>query len=365
MSKCMDGVVAGRCSPSMSRIAVFRALQLGDMLCAVPALRALRAQYPNAHITLIGLPWSRQLADRYPHYLDDVVVFPGHPAMPERLPALDAVPSFLRDVRGRRYDLALQLHGSGRITNAIVALFGARHSAGFLESSACPRDDGTFIPWPSEGYEAQRLLTLIDALGIPRRGEWLEFPVRDDDLEELHMLSRDGGWELARAEYVCIHAGARNAVKRWAPERFAAVADALADQGLTVVLTGTSAEAAVTRAVADAMSHSAIDAAGPMSLGALAALMSGARFVISNDTGVSHLAAALRVPSVVVFLAADPDRWAPLDTERHRALYDPSSCVPRTARARQVGRPCADGITPDDVLCEIEHLPQPERAHAA
>jgi ADP-heptose:LPS heptosyltransferase len=365
MSKPMESVLASRSSASTSRVVVFRALQLGDMLCAVPALRALRAWWPHTRLTLIGLPWSRQLASRYPRYIDDVIVFPGHPGMPERAPRLDAIPAFLHAVRRRGFDLALQMHGSGRITNAIVELFGAKERAGFHDPSARPPSDGTFIPWSTSGYEAQRLLSLVDALDIARRGDWLEFPLRDDDVAELHALARDGGWEIAPAEYVCIHPGARHAVKRWAPERFAVVGDALADQGLQVVLTGTSSEASITRAVAGAMRNRAIDAAGPMSLGALAALIRDARFVVCNDTGVSHLAAALRVPSVVVFLAADPDRWAPPDSERHRALYDPASCVVRANDARAIGRPCSDGITPEDVLREVERLPQPECAHAA
>ena len=349
----------------MSQVVVFRALQLGDMLCAVPALRTLRSAYPCTHITLIGLPWSRRLAHRYPHYIDDVMVFPGHPEMPEREPELQRVHAFLRDVRGLEADLALQLHGSGRVTNPLVALFGARSRAGFHEASAHKPADGTFIPWPTVGYEAQRLLTLVEAMGLESRGAELEFPVHDDDEAELHALARDGGWELSSSEYVCIHPGARRSEKRWASERFAAVADALVERGLRVVLTGTSAESAITDAVAAAMRQRAVDAAGPMSVGALAALMRGARLVVCNDTGVSHLAAALRVPSVIVFLAADLDRWAPLDATRHRALYDPASCVARANGAREVGRPCEHGVMPDDVLREIELLPQPERAHAA
>lgn len=361
----MAVVVAGNDSPPISRVIVFRALQLGDMLCAAPAFRALRSAYPSARITLVGLPWARKLVDRYPRYIDDVVEFPGYPGLPEREPQRDALPAFLRELRERAADLAIQLHGSGEITNPLVARFGARSLAGFHDPSSSQRADGTFIPWPATGYEAQRLLTLMRALDIEPRGEQLEFPVREDDRAELRELSDHGGWSLRPSTYVCIHPGARNAARRWAPRRFAVVADALVERGLQVVLTGTAAEYGTAGAVAAAMRHPVVNAAGPMSLGALAALIRDARFVLCNDTGVSHLAAALRVPSVIVFLAADPDRWAPLDESLHRALYDAESCVPRRDGARDVGRACQGGVLPEDVLEDIDLLPLPERAHAA
>jgi ADP-heptose:LPS heptosyltransferase len=308
----------------IASLAIFRALHLGDMLCAVPALRALRAALPAASITLIGLPWAEQLAARFPRYIDHFLAFPGHAGLPEQPVRPERLTDFYAAARAARFDLALQMHGSGAISNGIVQAFGARLTAGFAAGIDRPshRAGQCFTPYPDTGAEPLRLLGLTEWLGAPTRGTHLEFPLTEEDERELERSGVAAG--LVPGRYICLHPGARTRDKCWPARHFAAVADQLAEQyGLAVALTGSNAEVDLTGAVAGAMRTPAVDTAGPLSIGAMAALMRRARLLICNDTGVSHIAAGLRLASVVVFSKADINRWAPLDRRRHRCLWDP------------------------------------------
>jgi ADP-heptose:LPS heptosyltransferase len=304
--------------PVPRRVAILRALKLGDLLVAVPAFRALRAAWPEAEIHLVGLPWAHSFVERYRCYLDGFRAFPGYPGLPEREPDIARIPAFLSEMQGERFDLAIQLHGSGSFVNSLTVLFGARRSAGFyLPGDYCP-DAELFYPWPARGREVMRLLTLIEFLGLPLKGDHLEFPLRDEDFRALDQLP--GAEDLRAGEYVCLHPGASVPQRRWPPEWFAGIGDALARRGLRLVLTGSAAETELTASVARAMRAPALDLAGQTELGTAAALLSRSRLLVCNDTGVSHLADALQVPSVVLSTGNNPERWGPRDRRLHHVL---------------------------------------------
>ena len=329
--------------PSPKSVIVLRALQLGDMLCAIPALRALRTALPDARITLVGLPWASALVGRYGHYLDDFIEFPGYPGLPERVPQVQRFPAFLNEVQSRHYDLALQLHDSGTITNPLIILFGAHKVAGFCEPGQYCPEEGDFMPYPLSEPEAWRHLRLMEYLGIPLKGDDPEFPLMPSDWEEFHSIEIQYG--LERGQYAVIHAGSRQGERRWSIDRFAALADELAARGLDIVLTGTPEELTLTKALAVQMERPSLNLAGRTSLGCLAALLSGSRLLICNDTGVSHLADALNIPSVVLFTAPDVYRWAPKDKDLHRVLVQ------------------AANIFPSAVMQEVDGLLREEHVH--
>ena len=344
---------------ALRQVVIFRALPgLGDFLCIVPALRALRRALPETQIVLLGLRSGRALAQRFTHYIDDFIEFPGFPGLPEQTPDVRALPAFLETMQERAFDLALQMHGSGALTNPLIVLLGARMNAGFYSQGAyCPGAE-RFLLWYDDESEVRRYLRLLEHLGVPAQGEELEFPLEEQGLKMLS--TSEGVQELAPGRYVCLHPGAQDPARRWAPEGFAEVGDLLAQKGYQVVLTGTSDEVNLTAAVAERMRRRALNLAGQTSLDDLAILLSGARLLVCNDTGISHLAAALKVPSVVVFTAAgrsNPARWAPLDEVLHRSICPPEE-PPGFDRLLGFGVPI------EQVLSEVEDLLHREVVYA-
>jgi ADP-heptose:LPS heptosyltransferase len=331
-------------------LVVFRALQLGDMLCAVPALRALRTALPRAHIALVGLPWAQQFAQRFNAYIDEFIAFPGHPLLPEQPVRHEALAGFYAGLCARRFDLALQLHGSGDVSNDIVSGFGAGVMAGFCRGGAVRRARSVLFTYPETGTEPERLLLLVEQLGAAAAtaataaaGTQLEFPLSRQDEDELAASGVARGLEPGK--YICIHPGARQRDKCWPARHFAELGDRLASEfGLEVVLTGSAQEADLTAEVARHMHRTPVDAAAPISIGAMAALMRDARLLLCNDTGVSHIAAGLKLKSVVIFSKADIARWAPLDRHTHRCIWDPGA--ERAAVVLQHARALLSGTAP-------------------
>jgi ADP-heptose:LPS heptosyltransferase len=343
-------------------VAVLRALPgIGDLLCAMPALRAFRIAYPETCVTLIGVPEAETLIARFGSYVDELAPFPGFPGVPEVPFDARRTTAFVTRAQAREFDLAVQLHGSGRTTNAFVALLAARRTAGFvLPGFPCP-DPELFVPYPADRPEPLRHLALMEHLGLPVDDPTLEFPLWDEDRAEAERLLAGHG--SAGNAYACINVGASLSQRRWPIERFATVADGLAERGVTPVLVGVAGEEPLTSATAVLMRSPAVDLAGASSVGGLAALLAGARVTVTNDTGTSHLAAAVGAPSVVIFSASDPRRWAPLDGRRHRALGTAIGVSPDDDRGRCLrdgcrrrGDPLVTDVRPAQVLEQCDAL---------
>ena len=309
-------------------IAVFRAIKLGDLLCTVPTFRALRHAFPDAHIALISLPWAQEFVKAYRDCIDEFISFPGWPGLPEQPVAPAKVIAFLGEMQARQWDVVMQLQGNGTVVNAMLSLLGGRVLTGYFKpdvpSERWAGQAGLFMPYPEPSHEIHRHLSLLTYLDIPDQGTETTFPV--DELEEERTWQLLTAADLAPHQYVCIHAGGISG-RRWPAYQFAAVADELAHRGLQIVLTGTLAEQPIIYDVKSLMVRPAISLAGQTSLGVLAALLRQSALLISNDTGVAHLAIASRTPSVVIYTSADPDEWGPLNRSRHRVVRESSANV--------------------------------------
>jgi ADP-heptose:LPS heptosyltransferase len=291
-------------SPNIKKIAVFRALQLGDMLCIIPAIRALRNAYPDAEIALLGLPWAVGFVKRFPKYFNRFIHFPGYPGLPEQPFNDESLNEFLQRMQQEEFDLVLQMQGNGTIVNPLVFKFNAKYVAGFHNKESHVNSP-LFIEYPNHGHEIKRHLKLMKHLGIPEMGTELEFPITEEDYHELDQLQLP----LMFQQYVCVHPGSRGNNRQWPPEYFALLADYCADNGFTPVITGTEEERSITSEVRKYMRNQCIDLTGKTSIGAMAALLQDAAFLISNCTGVAHIAAALNIPGIIISMDGEPQRW--------------------------------------------------------
>jgi ADP-heptose:LPS heptosyltransferase len=222
-------------SPDLKKIGIFRALQLGDMLCIIPAMRALRTAHPQVEIVLLGLPWAKSFTERFNKCFDRFIHFPGYPGLPEQHFDPISFAEFLPQIQAEQFDLILQMQGDGSIVNSMVQLLGAKQTAGFKIAGHYAPENDLFLPYPDSLHEIERHILLMEYLGIPAQRTDLEFPLTDEDHKELYSVYPN----LQSQQYVCVHPGSRGAWRQWPVEHFAALADYCDELGFTLMVTGT------------------------------------------------------------------------------------------------------------------------------
>jgi ADP-heptose:LPS heptosyltransferase len=330
---------------SPRRIVVLRANNIGDFIVATPALRALRARYPHAEITVIGAGRTRPIAQRLPGYINRFLEFPGFPGVWDRDFDAWTTLRFLDRAQDERYDLAIQAHGMGTATNPFTSLLGARWTIGFIRPGEPPGVYGldAALPYPSHVREVDRLLALFALAGVEAAGRHLEMPFTEADAAEERRALVAAGVDPDRP-ILAVHPSARFANRLWPAERFAVAARALAPEiDAQIVVTGGPGDHPLTGAVAAAAGGT--DLAGRLTIPALAALYARAALVLTNDSGPAHVAYAVGAPSVTIFGSASPVDWGPpLDLGLHAVVEAPDACHPCE------GEPCIQRVSVGAVI---------------
>jgi heptosyltransferase II len=321
---------------------------VGDAIMALPALRAIRERFRDAHIAVVARPY---VADIYrdEQICDELIAYD-----PREHAGFFGRERLAGTLRARRFDIAMLFQNAFDAAwlawrAGIPQRIGyARDGRGILLTKAVPLPKVGEIPEHEQFYYLELL----------RRAGWI-----DSFSGEKSILLKVPSGAKARAEDRLLAAGSRSTALRvavgagasygsakcWAPERFAAVADRLIKEfDADVILFGTTAETPVSSAIASAMRQRPVDLTGATTIAELPALLSRCQLFLGNDSGAMHVAAAVGLPVVAVFGPTDPFGTAPV-TPRCTIVQEKPYCSPCFLRRCPTDHRCMTKVTPDAV----------------
>lgn len=321
------------------QLVVLRALGLGDLLAAVPALRALHRAFGDYERILAAPAALTPLVRLLDGAVDAIADadFRGE---------VGSLPAALGPVA-----VAVNLHGRGPQSHRALLETRPGRLIAWAHDDVPGAIDGA--AWRRDEHERVRWCRLLSAYGITADPDDLHLPPPTGDVA----ADAPGGAvhrDPDLAGVTVVHPGAAAIARRWPTERWAAVARHERSHGRRVVITGGSDEIDLAKAVAQDAGLGGEDVvAGRTDLADLADLVAMAGRVVCGDTGVAHLASAFATPSVVLFGPTDPAAWGPPATGPHTVLWDGAIGDPHATTTD-------DGllrITVDAVTVALDQLP--------
>ena len=332
------------------RIVVWKLSALGDVILAVPSLRAIRRRYPNATITLVVDRAYYEAVARCP-YVNEVLVYDAR----RRERTLLGKWAFARRLAREGADESIDLQNS-RATHLLAWLAGIPLRIGYQRRFGRLLNRPVTLP-RAPMHPVAHQQHLLKRAGIEPDGDRLELWPSALDEQRLEQWLRDAGVDGTKP-LIGLHIGAssRWRTKRWNVERWAALCDHLAQRGSQPVLTGTAADRALGAQVRSLSRARPIEALGVLRLMELACLIRRCRVYVATDSAPLHLAAAMGTPTVALFGPTDPARHAP-QAPSVRVLKKDLACSPcYSTWCRTITHACMKQITVDEVANIVEEL---------
>jgi lipopolysaccharide heptosyltransferase II len=334
------------------RVLVVRLRSIGDTVLATPSLYALRRFLPHVRIDVLLESWVAPVLEGC-EFMDNVItVERGSTVARARL---------ARRLRAESYDVAYNLHG-GTTATLLTRSSGARHRVGYsnyqysrLLNHAAP--PATELWGTEKTHSVEQQLALLGWTGVPVSDRpptrlTVTEKAQASVAERLRRARVDEAKPLA-----LIHPAAAFDTKQWATINFARVAENLSARGFNCVAIAAPNEQRIVNALIE-NSQAAINAFTDLSLPEVTALAARSRLFVGNDSGVAHIAAAVRAPSVVIFGSSNVAHWRPWAVAPSEVVREELPCQPCPGyNCAEFDAPeCIRRVTVERVTAAIERV---------
>ncbi|MDR1397037.1 MAG: glycosyltransferase family 9 protein [Desulfarculales bacterium] len=332
------------------KVLIVKLSALGDIIHSLPVAMAIRRQVPEARIDWIVEAPSYDLLHGH-KALNRVLLSPRHAlSAASGRKNFSLLANFIRELGSVRYDAVLDLQGLMK-SSLFVLLSRARIKTGFRGGkeplSVLPLN----LPLPAydiERHALERYLDLLQPVGL-RKPEQIEYGLETDMTLQARWRQRLQG----PGPLLIMHPMAKWKSKLWPEESWAWLAARLLRKGVRVAFSGTKEDKAVNaRIIArigwEQEGSGLFNLSGLTDLQDLMAVLSLTDLIISTDTGVMHLAAAMDVPLLALFGPTAPNRTGPYGQLEH-VIINRVECRPCFRRSCSYAK-CMGELKPETVL---------------
>jgi lipopolysaccharide heptosyltransferase II len=335
----------------VKRVLVVKLRSIGDTVLSTPSLIALRRFLPDTEIDILLEDWVAPVLDGF----EGVNVIAVGPRAGERFRAA-------AQLRRRQYDIAFNMHG-GTTATFFVRASGAPDRVG-LKSYQYSFLYNHLLNSPTDFWGREKLhsaeqqLALLGCVGVPvedRPKSKLSISVSAKAAIEARL--KNSALHTPRSALALLHPTTAFLTKQWPVENFARTAEYLSDKGLPIVAVSSKEESKILSEL-QAVARVPIVTFDDLSLPEITALAAKAQIFVGNDSGIAHIAAAVKTPTVVIFGSSNRDHWRPWTDAPNEIVYEEFPCQPCAGyECKEFGEPkCILAVTPESVLRAIERV---------
>jgi lipopolysaccharide heptosyltransferase I len=307
------------------KILIVKPSSLGDVVHSLPFLNAIGKCYPEAEIHWVIFKGFEGLLEGHTMIHKLWIVDKNSWTKFNRAKdTISEIKSLLRDLKEERFDLVVDLQGLLR-SGIITAATGAPVRIGFKEAREGSRVFYTDkVPCGRDIHAVDRYLKIAEFLGCDISKVCFPFPAFESSSSFILHPSSFNSHNSSFEEYVVIVPGARWMTKRWPPKNFGKLASLL---HLRSIIVGSKDDVNIANEIVTLSQGKSFSLAGKTDLKELIAVIKGSKFLVTNDSGPMHIAAALGVPVFAIFGPTDPARTGPYG-KGHIIIREPVECAP-------------------------------------